>query len=190
MATNKQQAYMDSCCFIEYVKHKVGIPLSTERDNEAWYIGQLLQASADRDIEIYTSTLTVAECTHAEGDISDEVQDWFIRLLTSGKHVILVEPDIFVAELARDLRWRHNIRLGGADGLHVASGIDRACVEFLTLEGEKKNNAILRNKGEIVKLGMTPRHPSDTTCLSEEYRQQVVPGVPPAPRKRKMGKKK
>jgi predicted nucleic acid-binding protein len=181
---------MCTCCFIDLVKQKTGRPLESQRETEIWYIDQLLKAHFDGEIEVYTSTLTVAECTHVGADnITAEIRELFVRLLTSGQYVTLIEPDIFVAEDARDLRWKHDIRLSGADALHIASALSVECKEFLTTDGEKKRRSPLHEADKIVALGMAVIIPSRTGYLSEERRQVSMPGIQPSPavgpRKRK-----
>ena len=66
---------MCACCFIDLVKGSVGKALEPGRDKEVWFIEALLKASANRDLEVYTSTLSVAECTHVgDENITDEGQ--------------------------------------------------------------------------------------------------------------------
>jgi len=177
MATNRPRVYVCACCFIELVKQAVGKALEAGRDDEVWFIDQLLKANLDGEIDVYTSTLTIAECTHVgDENITDEVRNLFVRFLTSGQYVTLVEPDVFVAEDARDLRWKHGIPLSGADALHVASGLSVECKEFLTLDDKRKGP--LQQRSKIAALGMTVIKPSQTGLLSDERRQTSMVGAP------------
>jgi hypothetical protein len=178
--STKPLIYVDSCCFIEAVKHRVGLPLSTtdpdeirRREEDCWYFRRLCDASRDGAIHLHTSTLSVAECLHAgEPDgPSQAVRDLFVQFLTSGTIVDLIEPDLFVAERARDLLWNDKILLSGADSLHVASALIGRCTEFLTLDGKIRNHmkfaaAIPR----IAKIGLRVVRPSQTSNLPGEYR--------------------
>jgi predicted nucleic acid-binding protein len=131
-----RRVYIDSCGFIDMVKTNIGKSLDTEREYDVWFLKRLLEAARDKEIEIYTSTLTIAECTHGgDGEISDRIKSTFSLLLTSGQYVRLVQPTPFIATDARDLRWKYVISLKGADSIHVASAIDRKCEELLTSDG-------------------------------------------------------
>ena len=157
--------YIESCCFIDAAKHTIGLG-NKDRSDDVWFLHQLLEAHKDKAIEVFTSVLTIAECTHADGNSDKRIRDIFDRLLTSGQYCILVQPTLFIAMDARDLRWKHNISLRGADGLHVASGLDRKCQELLTTDQK-----IIDNGGKIGPLGMRVIRPSETLLLPDKYRQ-------------------
>jgi hypothetical protein len=78
--------------------------------------------------------LTVAECQSADGICDEKVQREFVSLLTSGQYVSLIQDTIFVADRARNLLWKDNIRLKGADSTHLTSALEMGCVEFLTTD--------------------------------------------------------
>ena len=167
---NIPKLYMDSCCFIDAVKHKVGTPLNDEkRQRNVIYINGLLQAALDKKVAILTSTLTIAECLHIEPrdvSVSDEVKALFRSILESGRIVYLVDADYFVMQRARSLRWDHGLRLGGADGIHIASAKEKKCVEFITTDGkivEKNDSSIFRS------IGVEVVHPSKTNYLPQNY---------------------
>src|SRR4051812_11048096 len=85
------RVYIDSCCFIDMVKVSIGTALVADREKNVWYLKRLLEANRDREVEIFTSAITIAECTHAgEEKIKDSVKSQFARLLTSGQYVRLV----------------------------------------------------------------------------------------------------
>ena len=170
---------MCACCFIELVKHKTGKSLEQGRENEVWFVDSLLMENFDGEIEVYTSTLSVAECTHAANDISEEVQELFVRFLISGQYLTLIEPDVFVAEDARDLKWKHKISLSGADALHVASALSMECKEFLTIDEKRKGP--IHQADKIRALGMAVIKPSQTGLLSDKYRQNNFQGISHAP---------
>jgi len=189
MAATRPRIYMCSCCFIDLVKGSVGKALGSGRDKEVWFVDALLKASANRDLEVYTSTLSVAECTHAgDENITNEVKDLFMRFLSSGKHVVLIQPDVFVAEDARDLRWKHDITLSGADALHVASALSVGCKEFLTTDARRKGP--LGQAQRIAQLGINVILPSATGFLPDEYRQTDLTGAPAKPVDKKRPRKK
>src|SRR5208282_5924774 len=164
----KPKVYMDSCCFIELALESVG-KHDTDRDNDLWFLKELLNASRDEQIEVLTSTLSIAECAHAKGEVSDDVKSLFKRFLTSGRYVFLVQDSILVAEKARDLRWAHGLCFGGADAIHLASAMELKCNEFLTWDERPHANGDALND-----LALPVRFPRDTQCLPDEYRQQQL----------------
>jgi hypothetical protein len=157
--------YVESCCFIDAAKGAIGTA-NKARDTDVWYLWKLLEAHKDRAVEVFTSVLTIAECTHADGNDDARVRGTFERLLASGQFCALIQPTVFIAIDARDLRWKHGIRLQGADGLHVASGLAKGCQEFLTTD-----DRISANAAKIAALGMRVCAPSKTNLLPPKYRQ-------------------
>lgn len=157
--------YVESCCFIDAAKAAVG-SVSSQRDSDVWFLWKLLEAHKDKAVEVYTSVLTIAECTHADGKDDSRVRGLFERLLMTGQYCILIQPTPFIGADARDLRWKHGIKLHGPDGLHVASGLARKCQEFLTTD-----DRISANADRISALGMRVCTPSNTVLLPEKYRQ-------------------
>ena len=162
---DKPRIYMDACCFIDMAKQAARI-LPSGRGNEVWFLRNLLEAAKDKEIQVYTSVLSVVECTHADGNVNAGVRDTFTRLLMSGQYVTLVQPTPFVAADGRDLRWKHGIMLHGADYLHVASAISVQCAEFLTTDGR-----ITKNAGKIKMLGLQVLPAEQTACLPDKYKQ-------------------
>jgi predicted nucleic acid-binding protein len=165
--------YMDSCCFIESVKSKFG-DAQEDRANDLWYLQKLLNASKNGDIEVITSYLTIAECTHAKttgnSEQSEEVKRLFRSILSSGKVVKLAQLTKVTAELARDLHWEHNINVKGADAIHLATAITTGCKEFLSFDS-KKPKSPARFSAKLQSLGITVIEPASTQLLPGEYRQ-------------------
>jgi predicted nucleic acid-binding protein len=135
---------------------------------------RLCDASRDGTIRIVTSVLTVSECLHiGDADPVDQpTRDLIVDFLTSGRVVDLAEADIFIAEKARSLWWDHNIRLKGADGIHVATALEMGCTEFITTDARvrdqtnKFSNAIVALRG----IGLNVIRGSQTAALPVEYR--------------------
>jgi predicted nucleic acid-binding protein len=162
--------YVDACCFIDMVKTDVGATIESDREHDVWHLKRLLEANRDKEIEVYTSTLSIAECQHVgEENVTDAVKARFSALLMSGQYVRLVEVTPFIAQDARDLRWTRNIALRGADSVHVASAIDRRCGEFLTSNG--RFDRVDKFSGQLSNLGVTVRRGRDTQLLPSKYRQ-------------------
>lgn len=161
----KPKIYVDSCCFIEAAKQSIGA-LESDREKDVWYLWKLLEAHKEGEVRLMTSILTIAECTHADGNMDERIRGLFSRLLMSGEFINLVQTTPFIAADARDLRWKHGILLGGADYLHVASAVDRGCSELLTTD-----NKILKEAPKIGALGPRSVFPRDTTLLPDKYLQ-------------------
>jgi hypothetical protein len=85
--------------------------------------------------------------------------------------VDLIEPDLFVAERARDLLWNDKILLGGADSLHVATALLDGCFEFLTLDGKiGQHKKLAAAIPQLKKIGLAVLRPCQTNYLPSEYR--------------------
>lgn len=169
-----RKIYIDSCCFIDMVKTAIGSPAEGDREKDVWSMKRLLEAHRDGEVEVFSSTLTIAECMHVgENPIAENVKSVFSRLLTSGQYVRLVQLTPFIAEDARDLRWNRGINLRGADGVHLASALDRACEEFLT--SDERFHRVNKFSDELANLGLHVRHGRDTACLPPKYRQLDLP---------------
>lgn len=168
--------YIDACCFIDMVKTHVGASVESDRELDVWYLKRILEANRDREVEVFTSTLTLAECQHA-GDgnsISETVRTEFSRLLMSGQYVRLVELTPFIGEEARDLRWKHEIALRGADSVHVASALEMGCGEFFS--SDKRLERVSRYSERLSRQGLAVMHGRETKLLPSRYRQLKLPG--------------
>jgi predicted nucleic acid-binding protein len=131
---------------------------------------QRILAAANNDIiSLYTSSISIAECVAAGDDYGKEVQEFFIGTLTSGRMFKLVQDSIFVAEQARDLRWKHNIILRGADAIHVASAIDAQCTEFLTWDTDISHPKVANKVHLLNKFGISVITPAQTQLLPTSY---------------------
>jgi hypothetical protein len=184
--SSKPKLYVDSCCFIEALKHRRGLPLSTPdpvklaiRDEDCWYFRRLCDAARDGSIQLVTSMLSIAECTHLNeaGGPSKETRDLIVEFLSSGAVVDLVEPDLFVSERARDLLWNDGILLSGADSLHVATALLEECREFLTLDRKiKTTQKLAAAMPALLNLHLSVIRPSKTLFLPAEYRSDDLFG--------------
>jgi hypothetical protein len=74
----KPKLYMDSCCFIDAVKVTVGDAISADRANDLWYIQHCLKAARAGEIDVITSTLTIAESRRADDAPTEEVKGYSI----------------------------------------------------------------------------------------------------------------
>jgi predicted nucleic acid-binding protein len=168
---DERRVYVETCCFIDLVKVKLGKPTEADRETDVWFLKRLLEANRDGEVHLFTSTLTIAECRHVgDNDISEEVKSQFNRLLMSGQYVRLVQMTPFIASDARDLHWVHGITgIRGADAIHIASAIDRKCEEFLTANGRLER--LGKQAGPLARFGLYARRGKDTICLPTKYRQ-------------------
>lgn len=171
--TDKSSVYLDACCFIDVVKFDVNAPLADGKANEVWYIKKFLQAHRDREIDVYTSTLTIAEATNTGiVPVPPDVQRSFDALLTSGQYVTLVQTTPFVCMDARNLRWNDGINLKGADSVHLASAIERGCDEFISFDG--RVGRIEAHSSKLTAKGIAIRTPSATAALPGKYLQESI----------------
>jgi PIN domain len=171
---NSPKVYLESCCFIDLAKQRIGVPLpDAAREKEIWFCRQILRAGRAGDMSVYTSALTTIECLHIDKQYTPEIQRAFTTLLSGASGVIPVQPEIFVIERARDLRWIHKVELKPLDGMHVASALEAGCVELITTdEGIHK-----KMKGpEITALnvGLRAILASQTQTLPAQYRQDQM----------------
>ncbi len=171
MSNKLPRVYLDACCFIEAVAWEVNKGESG-RNDDIWFIKRLFKAATDKKVEILTSTLTIAECTHIEGALDDEIKQSFRSLLTSGQYVFLIQDTVLVAAQARNLRWAHEVNLRGPDSVHVASAISGRCGEFWTFDDKiRKYTERLETLGlTVLGEGAMKR----TKDLPIEYRQQTI----------------
>lgn len=102
------RVYLDACCFIELAAYEAGTH-KVQREEDITFLRKVLLGAFEGDLEVYTSTLSIAECRYAtnlHGDqivLTDEIKKLFRDVLTSGQFVILVQDSILVAERARNL---------------------------------------------------------------------------------------
>ena len=166
--------YMDSNCFIESVKSKIGTA-EPARANDLWHLQQLLTAATRGEVEVITSYISIAECKHAGGPPTDEVKRLFRSILSSGKVVKLAQLTKGISERARDLQWEDGINLAGADSIHVATALNTGCKEFLSFDFGKSKSPV-KFAPQLKPLGLIAIVPAGTSLLPPEYRQHRIPG--------------
>ena len=165
-----RRAYFDATIFVDMVKTDLGKAIDADREADVWTAKRLMEAHRDKEVQVLTSIMTIAECTHGgDGDISDRAQFLIGKLLTSGDYVHLIETTPFIAIEARDLRWKHNINLKAADGMHAASALSRNCEEFITSNG--RFGRLHVHEAAFNQLGLRVVHARDTQLLPTKYRQ-------------------
>lgn len=171
MTKNVKKIYFDANCFIDIVSHDK----TTKMDDHVWHCFNLLKASQDGEVEVFTSLLTLTECLGVKNKagetvVTEEVKRLFNSILLSGQGgVTIIEPTEIIILKARDLRWNDGIKLKGAmDMIHVASAIEVGCCEFITTEKRRFE----QEADNLKKLGLTIlNNGKDTNCLPDSYRQ-------------------
>ena len=174
--TSKQKAprvYVDANIIIELAKQHFDTH-DTSRENDLWFFEKMLQASENKEIRLLTSSISIAECTHVDGIADEAVQRFYKGILTSGTMIQLVQDSIFVAEKGRDLRWEHNINLGGADLIHAASAIDAKCSEMITWDGKVRGSKWEAAIPSLLSQGVSVIMPHETSVLAKKYRQGLL----------------
>ena len=136
------------------------------REQDCQMMQRILHAANNREISLYTSSISIAECVSAGDDWGKDVQEFLVNLLSSGRMFKLVQDSIFIAEQARDLRWKHNIRLRGMDAIHVASAIDAECTEFLTCDTDMNKPKVADKIRVLTSLGVSVITPCQTQLLT------------------------
>jgi predicted nucleic acid-binding protein len=174
MATTKPKIYLDSCCFIDVVKRDTGGTLPTDKTADAWYVKAILRAHAAKDLEVYTSLITVGECLSLEKGqpaVPQDVQDRFRSLITSGQYVSLVNPTPKTARSIQDFRWQHGLVLGSPDAIHFASALERGCVEFITTDDRLQKPKVAAAIPKLSSIGIKMIRASATGHLPDAYKQ-------------------
>lgn len=169
MTTDKPKVYVDSAVITDLVKAKVGAGIPTEREQDAWHLQKMLDAAREGKVSVFTSAISVAECTHVEDQNKLELaKPFFLGLLASGRGgFTLAQPTLTLMEKARDLRWLHAISLSGLDAIHAATALHFKCEEIWTRDAK-----FVRFSPTFSAMGLRVCAPRETTCLPDEYRQE------------------
>ncbi|HVG28681.1 MAG TPA: PIN domain-containing protein [Pyrinomonadaceae bacterium] len=168
---NRHRVYIDTCCLIDALQHREGMALSPDKQNDVWHIQQILRAGLAGDLEVITSTLTIAEFRRVKSDVppSKELKRLIRSILLSGRVITLAQMTQGIAERARDLDWVDEISLKGADAIHVATALVTGCKEFYTADGRGPLKPAVITK--LSKFRLRSVRPSDARLLPNEYRQ-------------------
>jgi predicted nucleic acid-binding protein len=168
----KPRVYIESAPLIDLVKYKVGVRGENDRAHDVFIVEQALEAARAGDIDAFTSTLTIAECTHVSDPTKLEAaKPFFLGLLASGKGGIrLIQTTLSVVERARDLQWFSAVAVGGADAVHVASALHLRCDELWTSDGR-----LLKRRDALKPLGLRVCKPGESSCLPAKYLQAQLP---------------
>jgi predicted nucleic acid-binding protein len=163
--------YIDSCSLIDLLKFPSDRGPEDGGEINTWYVNRLLEASRNEEIEMYTSTLSIAECTNV-GDESrlEEAKMFFRHLFETGKSgVILIQATRSVMAAARELLWTHGLHFRGADSVHVASALQLGCDELIT-----NDDKILKAAPHLKALNLHVCQGSQTSYLPARYMQGTL----------------
>lgn len=169
----KPRVYLDSCCFIDAVKHDAGI-LPKERENDVWFIKKIFEAHRAGILIAHTSLVAVGECLAIEKgqvDVPEIAKDRFKSLLTSGQYVQLLSPTPETARWIQRFRWDHNLVLGAVDAIHFACAIERGCTEFITMDGRIKSTKVAAAIPSLNSLGLRVIVAPKTAFLPSSFTQ-------------------
>lgn len=170
---------MDTCAIIDAVKYKYTKAIEEERKANAWHTEKIIEAAMNGDVELVTSTLTIAECRRAEQEkaATQDVKDLINEVLSSGRVIRLAFVNQSFAEYARDLEWVYGINLKGADSIHVATAILLKCQEIFT-----GDDRIYKNRDSLKARGLRVVRPKETLLLPPEYKAGVLFDGAPKPK--------
>lgn len=171
MAKDRPRVYVESQPIIDLVKVAVGTKVLPDREDDAWHLQRMLDAARDGKVQVFTSALSIAECTHVEDQkMLDQAKPFFMGLLASGRGgFTLIQPTLNLMERARDLRWLHGINLRGADAIHAASALHFGCSELWTRDGK-----LAKAASAFARMQLSVCTPRQTRALPVEYRQGAL----------------
>jgi predicted nucleic acid-binding protein len=160
------KGYIDSCCIIEAVKGRRGLPLDHPA-NEVDMIERILRAANDGKISLYTSMITVAEVIHlGVKPPPPDLKPYIERLILSGRNgIVAVAPSPQIVILARDLATDDGLWERVADRIHVATAIHMDATEFFSVDGR-----LAKRIGKSHVRTCRIISPSATVMLPDEYR--------------------
>lgn len=143
------------------------------RNNDIWHTQTMLRAALAGEVEIITSTLTIAECRRAgTTPVPPATKELIRAMLLFGRVILLAQVTQSITERARDFDWDHQLKLGGADAIHLATALTTKCKEFFTFdEGPLKAAETFKT------LGLNVIRPSQTNLLDPKYKQRKL--LPP-----------
>ena len=168
--------YLDSCCFIDVVKEKVGV-LPTERTNDVWFVKKILEAHRAGHLIAHTSMVAVGECLAVEEGAAptEDVKEAYRSLLTAGQYVRLLNPTPKTARLMQEFRWTHGLSLRSVDAMHLAAALEAGCLEFVTTDDRLKRPKLLAANPVMGTLGLRLITAPKTAMLPNSYAQANIP---------------
>ncbi len=172
--------YMDACCFIDLAKSALSVPTLREREPHIFYCRKFLDAARAKDAVVYTSTISVVECVNIKDTTApgcpivedDGARTLFRGMLMSAKSGVMpVMPMPKITELARDLRWVHDITCKPVDAVHIATALAMKCSHMFSTDGRLG----AENIRKISALGLTVCTADRAVeLLPDQYRQYTL----------------
>jgi predicted nucleic acid-binding protein len=122
MTKSKSNLYWDSCVFLKYINN----------ESESSIIEELMRRAESNQVIIYTSTITIAEVTHAAQERNQSALNSVVESLLQNlfSPIKLVDYSITIGFETRDFirnAMTHSKKIKPIDGIHLttASWIDR-----------------------------------------------------------------
>lgn len=144
LMSNEPRVYFDACCFIDMAQSAMSLQLETGRESHVFYCRKFLEAARNQEVFVFTSTVSVVECTSVkdrtkpsgqQGILTDDVKQLFRGMLLSARSGVMpVQPTPIIIEDARDLKWDDGATLRPMDAIHVATAIAMKCTHFVTTD--------------------------------------------------------
>lgn len=175
MANSSIRVYFDACCYIDLVQYDESINQTTNNPH-ILMCRTFINAARAKDIELYGSTILVAECTAVKDNkdnkvVNEDVKAAFRSILLSGSPVFPIQPTPKIIDKARDLSWVDGLSFGSIDAIHLATAIVQKCEIFIT-----SDNGILKYKNQLAKLhSLSAGNANDfESFLPDKYRQKSL----------------
>lgn len=133
------------------LQHTVKIGDKASRSTHVFYLRKLLQYAKTGGVEVFTSTLSVAECTHVIDTTqptqpkiyTDEIKRLIDGMLLSTKSGVMpVQPTPNIIKAARDLLWVHGVSHKAMDAIHIATAMHQKCDYLVTTDEPLKSKML------------------------------------------------
>ena len=144
---DKKRIYWDSCVFIRLLSKTKDPPKVAEQE----ICTKFLQSAIEGNIDIITSTVTIAEVVKTEELIQTPIPQSIrdkISALFNEPCIILVSADLVIAKDARDKIWTYSW-LDAIDSIHISSAIYSKVNEMFSYDGLGVKKGILDLDGKV-----------------------------------------
>lgn len=182
--------YYDTCCFLDMLQHQLQVSAKPDREPHVHFCKSFLEAARNKEVTVYSSTLTVAECRHLRDEsdpnnhkkiVTDEVKRLIEGMLISARSGVMpVQPTPAIIKRARDLEWVDGCKFDPLDSLHIATALAMRCDYFVTTDGKLDADSVATVNAMGLSFG---RADSLAHLLPNKYRQMhIQPGSDSAAR--------
>lgn len=167
--TEVSRIYLEASAITEMAKAEAKRPSDKDAELDVWNVREALRLARQDKMLVYTSTISIAECTGvdpATGKIPDDLKRFLEQVLLSGKSGIrLVQTTQTICTSARDIRWVSGIAgIKGADGVHIATARFMRCDELWT----RDKGHILDKAGPLAQIGVKAYWPRDSKVMPSQ----------------------